>query len=455
MLPAQSQVTADLQICKQCGHQCTAEQMVSHQGYRRPCQGVGTVSSADGWQPPLAVESGHTQQTIVSCMGCHASCLRAAICKHQHRHSKCHGKGFFTVTMRTPDTAKVVGGGWHNPKQAPKSKSQPPALPMYGEGYWEGDHDVMAWDQDDAQDQEERWPSKLLLASGPPYTWSGSVHGYRTMQPEAAKRLPSGLKKTERPAQDSALFNQLAREAHEDLACRAKILRDESIADAGPHLSPDEDFFKAHDQQVEQASKQLRANPSMLAIVDFIQDCHIVEADADRLLKILASPDFKAASVGFSSWNELKRCYDSIMPTLFKVKSDIVVIPDKDGRPVELRRRDGTPVMFYYHNLWERALLMYRDPRLAKHLILQPQPQHRTLPCGRVVRVYNTISSGLLFQEMLRMVPPQHVVVAPILYSDEATRLTKCSAYPMYCEYFPSVPQWCSQASYPDQHHPH
>lgn len=376
---------------------------------------------------------------VVTCMGCHASCLASVVSRHQHKRSGCCGKGVFPLVERPAGQAKVVGGGWINYRSSLASKRpQVDPQPDYGAEYFEGDKDEMSWDQEDAKDQEASWPSSLLLASGPPYVWSGSVPSYRTLQPHLEQDLPSCLTKTPRPAYEAQEFNRLAHEAQKDLAARRSLLtmppRQGSPGCDTPPLSPDLDFFKEHDQQVQAAATKMDANPSMLSIVDFIQESNISEKDADRLLKILASADFEAKDVGFSSWRTLKRAYDDIIPTLLKVRSEVVVIPDKDGQPVELRHKDGTRIMFYYHNIWERALLMYREPRFAQHLILQPQPQYRTLHCGRRVRVYNTFSSGLLFQEMVRMVPPKHVVVSPIIYSDEATRFTKCSAYPIYCK---------------------
>ena len=397
-------------------------------------------------------DSDKRQQRLVTCAKCYRQVLFENIGKHQRKSARCHGAG----VRKTPDLLLParrdkfkVGLQLPNPPPAAQPLTQHSTLSFWhvNQSYWgdDGPSDLgyMEMDEVSLEDFLEQtsgdWPTQLLKSCCSSHIWDGEVLGYRAWQRDFLSPLRitpvlSTLRRIPRPAQEIQRFKELAQRSLKEL--RARLSQTSPVSSPSSESTPSYSdrathYFAEYDKQVQKAAKD--ANVSQLAVLEYVQDCMLSEENATKLLKLLSRPDFDAKAVSFLNWKQFLTHCRKITPDLLKMSETPVTIPGKDGTPVTLTYPDGRPIILYHRNVFNTALLMARDSHFSKHLVTQPTPQFRALPDGKgKVRVYNSLSSGLLFQEMCRTAPPQHTVIAPILYSDASTRLSRLQAWPIY-----------------------
>ena len=177
----------------------------------------------------------------------------------------------------------------------------------------------------------------------------------------------------------------------------------------------------------------MRLNPSMEGVIGIVTDPSFGDQNANQVLKLFTDlgPDFRAEDVGFTTMADLRKKLNKSMPTLTGTKNIPVYIPGLDGQPVLLLYKNGKQVEFAHHNLWDEALDMARDPLYQDHFVFRPEPEFNQ--AGE--RVWSTFKGGLLFEQMQATISNGFLIIAPILASDEATFLSRMSAYPLYCEF--------------------
>ena len=198
-------------------------------------------------------------------------------------------------------------------------------------------------------------------------------------------------------------------------------------------------YFDELDHDVLRARKamKLSGNRTRESVISMVTDINFGEANANKVIQLFTDlgPDCCAPLLGFTNMVDLRRQLAKVAPKLSSTLSVPVCIAGHDGQPVPLLYRSGKPVLFAHHCLWHEALDMARDPLYKDHFVLSPQKAFNE----RGERVWSTFKGGLLFEEMQATAPPGYLVIAPILASDEATFLSRLSAYPVYCEFAPRL----------------
>ena len=187
------------------------------------------------------------------------------------------------------------------------------------------------------------------------------------------------------------------------------------------------------DTELSRASKWLKTdiNSSRVALLNLVADSKMSVATTDNLLKILGHPHFHARDVEWKNSAQMKREVDKSMPKSTAPRLQALKILGTNGQPVNLLYRDGRKIMFAYHTVWETCLQQFRDPLFAASTALFPEPQYDPVSGARQ---WGSFSGGLLFAEMYNSAPPNHLVLAIILASDEASYLSSQSAWAAYSE---------------------
>jgi hypothetical protein len=204
---------------------------------------------------------------------------------------------------------------------------------------------------------------------------------------------------------------------------------------ATPGTAQDRPFLAKHDEQVAAASDRLQANFSMQTLYSWMQDAALSDENASSLLSILTHDDFEIDGLKhIKSIPQFKRLAGSAMPDLIGATCVPIIIPDAFGNDATLTLANGQPATLNFLNVWEQALLMYRDPEFAAKTVIFPQPQYKVPGDPKSPRVYSNFASGLLFESMQQTVESGTGVAAVALYSDESSLLSNQDAYPVYCE---------------------
>ena len=215
------------------------------------------------------------------------------------------------------------------------------------------------------------------------------------------------------------------------LADRSQACASDGQASVPPHHDINQEEIKRARQQLD-----LEDNPSRQAIFSLLTDSRMRQDVGERILRILADPDFDAKDVGWTSLLHMRREVDRLMPDFAGTHEVPLCIPGNHGQSVRLRYKDNKPVTFAYNGLWGLGIDMFREAEYASSTVLRPQPEFNDVTGARE---YGTFAGGLLFQEMCRTAPPDHIVLAMMLASDEATFMSRMSAYPVYCG-LPPIP---------------
>ncbi len=193
-------------------------------------------------------------------------------------------------------------------------------------------------------------------------------------------------------------------------------------------------FLSLHDTQVKEAAAAIDSNYSQHAILTWLDESGNSEERCDSLLKILADPRFDASKVGIDSMSSLRHTVSKVMPDLVGAYEAPIVIPGVDGKNFTLTFPDGSPAVLHYHNVYEQALLMFRDLKFADDTFAFPKPLYKVRGDLSSARILRGFQSGKLYEAMHHTAPAGHGVIAVQLYSDESKLLSTMKAYPIYCE---------------------
>ena len=263
------------------------------------------------------------------------------------------------------------------------------------------------------------WPTPVLRMTGPLHVWPPAG---RLAQDSGPTSSDAGRKRGRElrlsPSQQLEL---------------TQLLQTPPVTEL-PHVGPvgPTAHFDAHDQEVLASIEGMNSNPTQTCVVEMVSDPAFGEVNGNKVFSLLQhlGKRFRAQDVGFTSMADLRRQLGKHMPKLTGTDDVPVIIAGLDGQPVQLKHTNGRPVLFAHHNLWHESLDISRDPLYQDQFVLRPQAQFNS----RGERVWSTFRGGLLFEQMQASAPPGYMVIAPILASDEATFLSRMSAYPIYCE---------------------
>jgi hypothetical protein len=276
------------------------------------------------------------------------------------------------------------------------------------------------------------WPTSILRLTGPKYVFRPSSVDDPADScptgPYAGNRRERVLRLSQ---QDRSRLQQL-----EDAEKLVSFDTDPLRPPYGRRL-----HLHQHDVQVRRAYKELAPTSSARAIVEYLLNNTVGDSHGNRLLRIVSQPWFVGEDVGFKNMKQLRKACSRVMPDLTGALQSSVEIPDKDGVLTPLFYPDGrTPIVFPHHNVWQKALEMFRDPTFASETSLFPKPEFTE----DGTRVWGPFISSRLFQEMYRSAPEGSVVIVPVIASDEAGALSKMKAYPVYraCPWPCSVLSW-------------
>lgn len=355
---------------------------------------------------------------------------------HQRKGSQCSGYGALSSKLSEIRASKhIVGGGLPStamPKIPPHLRRRSGILPRPNYAPDTNlDHDCLPPDEadDDIEMGEAmepaagEWPP-LILRAGPPYTF----HGFSSRSADDPQATRSAITFSSRfTPEETQMFSAL----------KGGLAVPHTQLDASKPMPHKRNYLEAHYQQVKKARKKVGHNSSQRALFRWISEARLSHAVADDLLKLIGHSGFHSASVGVSSMAELQALCSDSMPDLVGTHAAQIQIAGSNGRLVPLRFENGQTATFHFHNMWEQALLLFSDPAFKDKIYTKPHIQHRVCGNGSTVRMYNTFASGLLYQAMCESAPPNHLVLAPCLYSDESSMpFPNMTAYPIYCESF-------------------
>lgn len=279
---------------------------------------------------------------------------------------------------------------------------------------------------DSSHNPSTAWPTELLCLSG-------SRHVFQQRGGRGTGPGPDRSATGNRAGEHRVAVQRLNAEQEERLqALMADLPRPvhAPATDEDAHLT---DIGWRHDKGLKEAAAALNlaGNPSRQAIFSLVTDSKVRPDVSERILRILADPDFEPERVGWPNLAALRKDVDQAMPDFVGTHDVPVIIPGNKGQPVHLRYLDKAPVILSYHNLWETGVDMFGEAEYAASTSLHPQVD---LNDSTGVREYSSFAGGLLFQEMYRTAPSGHTVLALMLASDEANFLSRMTAYPVYCE---------------------